>query len=215
MRKLRGDELVVATHNRGKMREIEGLIAPYGLTAKSSGELGLAEPEETGGTFRENAFIKALVAASATGLPALADDSGLCVEALDGDPGVHTADWAEQPDGTRDWLSAMRKVEKKLCAAGASDPQRRRATFVATLCLCRPDGHAEYFVGEAPGTLVWPPRGEHGFGYDPMFRPEGCKRTFAEMLPEEKYARGVGPGKLGLSHRTRAFELFARAVFGG
>ncbi|MEX0344809.1 MAG: RdgB/HAM1 family non-canonical purine NTP pyrophosphatase [Rhizobiaceae bacterium] len=215
MRALDGNELVVATHNQGKVREIAGLIEPYGLTAKSTGELGLPEPAETGTTFRENAFIKAFAAAKATGLPALADDSGLCVDALDGDPGVYTADWAEQPDGSRDWLAAMTKVEDKLQAAGAVNADQRRATFFATLCLCWPDGHAEYFVGEAPGTLVWPPRGEHGFGYDPVFRPNGHDRTFAEMLPEEKYARGVGADGLGLSHRTRAFELFARAVFGG
>lgn len=215
MRAFEGSELVVATHNQGKVREIAGLIGPYGLTASSAGELGLPEPEETGTTFRENAFIKAFAAAKATGLPALADDSGLCVDALDGDPGVYTADWAEQPDGSRNWLAAMTKVEDKLQAAGATEAGARQATFVATLCLCWPDGHAEYFVGEAPGTLVWPPRGEHGFGYDPVFKPDGHDRTFAEMLPEEKYARGVGPDGLGLSHRTRAFELFARAVFGG
>ncbi len=215
MRALDGNELVVATHNQGKVREIAGLIEPYGLSARSAAELGLPEPEETGTTFRENAFIKAFAAAEATGLPALADDSGLCVDALGGDPGVYTADWAEQPDGSRNWLAAMTKVEDKLQAAGAKEADRRKATFVATLCLCWPDGHAEYFVGEAPGTLVWPPRGKHGFGYDPVFRPDGQDRTFAEMLPEEKYARGVGADGLGLSHRTRAFELFARAVFGG
>ncbi|MEZ5810670.1 MAG: RdgB/HAM1 family non-canonical purine NTP pyrophosphatase [Rhizobiaceae bacterium] len=214
MRKFEGNELVVATHNQGKVREIAGLIGPYGLAAKSAGELGLPEPEETGTTFRENAYIKAFAAAEATGLPALADDSGLCVEALGGEPGVYTADWAVQPDGSRDWLSAMTKVERKLEALGATEPERRRATFVATLCLCWPDGHAEYFVGEAPGMLVWPPRGEHGFGYDPVFRPDGHERTFAEMPTQEKYARGVGADGLGLSHRTRAFELFARAMFG-
>ncbi len=214
MRKLEGSALVVATHNEGKVREIAGLIAPYGLTAKSAGELGLPEPAETGTTFRENAFIKASAAAEATGLPALADDSGLCVEALDGDPGVYTADWAEQHDGTRDWLAAMTRVERLLQERGADTPEKRRATFMATLCLCWPDGHAEYFVGEAPGTLVWPPRGEYGFGYDPVFKPDGCDRTFAEMPSEEKYARGAGADGLGLSHRTRAFELFARAMFG-
>ncbi len=214
MRKLNSKALVVATHNEGKVREIAGLIAPYGLSAKSAGELGLPEPEETGTSFRENAYIKAFAAAQATGIPSLADDSGLCVAALGGDPGVYTADWAEQPDGSRDWLAAMTKVEDKLRAAGAVEQSQRRGTFMATLCLCWPDGHAEYFVGEAPGTLVWPPRGEHGFGYDPVFRPEGHERTFAEMLPEEKYARGAGADGLGLSHRTRAFELFARATFG-
>lgn len=214
MRKLEGRQLVVATHNEGKVREIAGLIEPYGLSAKSAKELNLPEPAETGTTFRENAYIKAHAAANATGLPALADDSGLCVDALDGEPGVYTADWAEQPDGTRDWLAAMTRVEDRLNAAGATDAASRSATFVATLCLCWPDGHAEYFVGEAPGTLVWPPRGEHGFGYDPVFRPDGQERTFAEMPAEEKYARGAGADGLGLSHRTRAFELFARAMFG-
>lgn len=214
MRKLEGGALVVATHNDGKVREISGLIAPYGLLAKSAAELGLPEPEETGTTFRENAYIKAFAAAEATGLPALADDSGLCVDALDGDPGVFTADWAEQPDGTRNWLAAMTKVEQKLAALGATSPKQRCAKFFATLCLCWPDGHAEYFVGEAPGILVWPPRGEHGFGYDPVFQPDGHERTFAEMPSEVKYARGVGDDGLGLSHRTRAFELFARAMFG-
>lgn len=206
---------MVATHNEGKVREIAGLIAPYGLTARSAGELGLPEPDETGTTFRQNAYIKAFAAAERTGMPALADDSGLCVEALGGDPGVYTADWAEQSDGSRDWLAAMTKVENELQAKGAADPDRRRANFVATLCLCWPDGHAEYFVGEAPGTLVWPPRGELGFGYDPVFLPDGCDRTFAEMPAEEKYARGAGSDGLGLSHRTRAFELFARAMFDG
>ena len=215
MRKLEGSKLVVATHNAGKVREIAGLIEPYGLSARSAGELGLPEPEETGTTFCENAYIKAFAAAQATNLPALADDSGLCIEALGGDPGVYTADWAEQPDGSRDWRAAMGKVENKLQEVGATEPEQRKATFVATLCLCWPDGHAEYFVGEALGTLVWPPRGEHGFGYDPVFRPDGYERTFAEMPTEEKYARGVGADSLGLSHRTRAFELFARAMFGG
>lgn len=214
MRKLDGRSLVVATHNEGKVREISSLIAPYGLSAKSAAELGLPEPEETGTTFCENAYIKAFAAAESTGVPALADDSGLCVEALDGDPGVFTADWAEQPDGSRNWLAAMTKVEQKLAALGATSPKQRRAKFFATLCLCWPDGHAEYFVGEAPGILVWPPRGEHGFGYDPVFQPDGHERTFAEMPSEEKYARGIGDDGLGLSHRTRAFELFARAMFG-
>ncbi len=215
MRKLEGRELVVATHNDGKVREIAGLIKPYGLIARSAGELRLPEPEETGTTFRENAYIKASAAAKTTGLPALADDSGLCVDALGGGPGVYTADWAEQPDGSRNWLAAMTKVEDALQKVGASDSNQRRAIFSATLCLCWSDGHAEYFVGKAPGSLVWPPRGEHGFGCDPVFKPDGQDRTFAEMPAEEKYARGVGPDGLGLSHRTRAFELFARAMFGG
>lgn len=212
MRRLQGGRLVVATHNAGKLREIGELIAPYGLKAESVKELGLPEPDETGSSFRENAYIKASAAAVATGLPALADDSGLCVDALDGAPGVYTADWAEQPDGSRDWMHAMAKVETELQARQAVTPQMRRARFVATLCLAWPDGHAEYFEGEAPGTLVWPVRGANGFGYDPMFLPDGCDRTFGEMTSEEKHQRGGGSDGLGLSHRTRAFALFARAM---
>lgn len=214
MRPLKARELVVATHNAGKLREISELFEPYGIAVKSAAELGLPEPEETGTTFRENAFIKAAAAARATGLPALADDSGLCVEALGGEPGVYTADWAEQPDGSRDWMAAMTMLERKMQSKGATSPEARRARFVATLCLTWPDGHAEYFVGEAPGTLVWPPRGEHGFGYDPMFQPDGHDRTFAEMTSSEKHDRNGGADGLGLSHRTRAFALFAKAVFG-
>lgn len=212
MRSLEGDELVVATHNPGKVREIAELLAPYGLKARSAKDLGLPEPKETGTTFRENAYIKAFAAARATGLPALADDSGLCVDALDGAPGVFTADWAEQPDGTRDWMAAMTKVEEKVRKRGPE--ASRRAHFVATLCLAWPDGHAEYFEGEAPGTLVWPPRGENGFGYDPVFLPDGHDKTFGEMTSAEKHRRGGGADGLGLSHRTRAFALFARAMFG-
>jgi XTP/dITP diphosphohydrolase len=214
MRRLEGNEIVVATHNPGKVREIAELIAPYGLKARSAAELGLPEPKETGTTFRENAYIKAFAAAGATGRPALADDSGLCVDALGGSPGVYTADWAEMPDGSRDWMMAMRKVEEKLRAAGAISRQARGARFVATLCLAWPDGHAEYFEGEAPGTLVWPPRGENGFGYDPMFLPVGHEKTFGEMTSGEKHQRGGGADGLGLSHRTRAFALFARAMLG-
>lgn len=214
MRRLEGGRLVVATHNAGKLREIAELVAPYGIEIRSAGELGLDEPEETGTTFRENAYIKAFAAAQATGLPALADDSGLSVDALDGAPGVYTANWAEQPDGSRDWMMAMTKVEEALQQRGAVSPDARRARFSATLCLAWPDGHAEYFVGEAPGTLVWPPRGDKGFGYDPMFQPDGASRTFGEMDSSEKHGVGGGPDGLGLSHRTRAFTLFARAMFG-
>ncbi len=213
MRRLAGGKLVVATHNPGKLREIVELLEPYGVQVIPISGYGLPEPEETGGSFRDNARIKAEAAARATGLPALADDSGLCVEALDGAPGVHTADWAEGPDGRRDWMRAMQRVEQELQARGATRPEQRRARFVATLCLAWPDGHAEFFAGEVPGTLVWPPRGDRGFGYDPMFLPDGGDRTFGEMTSEEKHGRGGGPDGLGLSHRTRAFALLARALF--
>ncbi len=210
VRKLSGKELVVATHNAGKVREIGQLIAPFGLTARSAAELGLDEPEETGVTFEENAYIKARAAAVATGLPSLADDSGLCVTALDGAPGVYTADWAELADGSRDFQMAMQKVEDKLADCGAIMPAQRGAMFVATLCLCWPDGHAEYFRGEVHGQLIWPPTGTQGFGYDPVFLPKGEKRTFGQMSAEEKHGWTPG-GDEPLSHRSRAFAKFAAA----
>ncbi len=213
MRKLSGSKLVVASHNAGKVREISELIAPFGLNAVSAAELDLDEPEETGVTFEENAYIKASTAAKATGLPSLADDSGLCVDALDGAPGVYTADWAEQADGSRDFARAMQDVEDKLRQSGAgetNDPGKRGAHFVATLCLCWPDGHAEYFRGEVHGTLIWPPRGTQGFGYDPVFLPKGDSRTFGEMSADEKHGWKPGGGE-PLSHRSRAFAKFAAA----
>ena len=213
VRKLSGKELVVATHNAGKVREIGQLIAPFGLTARSAAELGLDEPEETGVTFEENAYIKAHAAAVATGLPSLADDSGLCVAVLDGAPGVYTADWAEQADGSRDFQMAMQKVEDKLADCGAIMPSQRSAMFVATLCLCWPDGHAEYFRGEVHGQLIWPPTGTQGFGYDPVFLPKGEKRTFGQMSAEEKHGWTPG-GDEPLSHRSRAFAKFASACLG-
>lgn len=213
MRKLIGKELVVATHNAGKVREIGQLIAPFGLTARSAAELGLDEPEETGVTFEENAFIKAHAAAVATSLPSLADDSGLCVVALDGAPGVYTADWAEQEDGSRDFQLAMQKVEDKLADCGAIMPAQRGAMFVATLCLCWPDSHAEYFRGEVHGQMIWPPTGTQGFGYDPVFLPNGEKRTFGQMSAEEKHGWTPG-GDEPLSHRSRAFAKFASACLG-
>ncbi|MBO6718030.1 MAG: non-canonical purine NTP pyrophosphatase [Rhizobiaceae bacterium] len=209
MRKLEGRTIVVASHNRGKLEEIGALIAPFGLSAKSAADYQLPEPEETGTEFEQNAYIKAFAAASATGLPALSDDSGLCVDALGGAPGVYTADWAQQPDGSRDFAQAMRITEEKLHEAGASQPDQRKARFVSVLCLCWPDGHAEYFRGETDGTLVWPPRGRNGHGYDPMFMPDGHAITFAEMSPEEK--QGIGAP---LSHRARSFALFADAMLG-
>lgn len=210
MRRLESREIVVASHNSGKLREIADLLGPFGLSAKSAAEFGLPEPDETGTTFEENAYIKAHAAASATGLPALADDSGLCVDALDGAPGVHTADWAKLPDGKRDFGIAMRKVEDRFQELGAANPEDRTGRFVSVICLAWPDGHAEYFRGEVAGTLIWPPRGTQGFGYDPVFIPEGHARTFGEMSAEEKH--GWKPGQpTALSHRARAFQKFARA----
>jgi XTP/dITP diphosphohydrolase len=209
MRRLEGDRLVVASHNKGKLAEIAELIGPYGFEARSAAEHGLSEPVEDGTTFEQNAYIKAYAAARATGLPALSDDSGLEVDALDGAPGVYTADWAEQPGGGRDFHHAMRLTEEKLQAAGATEPARRTGRFVSVICLAWPDGHAEYFRGEIEGSLTWPPRGEMGFGYDPMFVPEGETRTFAEMTQAEK--NGTAAPR---SHRARAFAKFEQAMFG-
>ena len=213
-RKLEPGRLVLATHNAGKLAEMRDLIGPFGFEVSSAGELGLAEPPEHGTTFEENAYTKAHTAAVASGLPALSDDSGLCVDALDGEPGVYTADWAQLPDGGRDFAMAMRNVEEKLQAAGATTPERRTGRFVAVLCLCWPDGHAEYFRGEVDGTLVWPPRGTQGFGYDPVFKPDGYDVTFGEMPATEKHGWEAGRGDLGLSHRARAFALFAKKKLG-
>ena len=213
MNALAGRRIVVASHNAGKLREFADLMGPFGIEAKSAKEYGLPEPEETGTTFEENAYIKAYAAAKATGLPAMSDDSGLCVDALDGAPGVYTADWATQPDGRRDFMMAMEKTEALLAEKGAADPARRTGRFVAVICLCEPDGTAEYFRGEAEGTLVWPPRGHDGFGYDPVFQPEGFDATFGEMTAEQKH--GWKPGQAtALSHRARAFQKFARAKLG-
>jgi len=214
MRKLQTGKIVVATHNAGKLAEIRELIAPFSMQAVSAAELGLPEPEETGTTFEENAYTKAFSAAQASGLIALSDDSGLCVDALDGAPGVYTADWAEKPEGGRDFHMAMEKVEKALQEKGAASPEQRTGRFVAVLCLCWPDGHAEYFRGEVGGQLVWPPRGGRGFGYDPVFLPDGYDQTFGEMEAGEKHGWEAGRGDLGLSHRARAFAKFATACLG-
>jgi XTP/dITP diphosphohydrolase len=206
-----GDSLVLATHNQGKLKEFRQLMQPFGIKILSAGALGLAEPEEAGTTFEQNAFTKAHASAKASGLIALSDDSGLCCDALDGAPGVYTADWAIQSDGSRNWVNAMQKVEDALMEAGAVSDAQRTGRFTAVLCLCTPDGQAEYFRGEAPGTLVWPPRGADGFGYDPMFLPEGHTRTFGEMTADEKH--GWKPGMAeALSHRARAFKLFAESA---
>jgi XTP/dITP diphosphohydrolase len=205
--------IVVASHNAGKLREFADLMAPFGIEAKSAKEYGLPEPDETGTTFEENAYIKAFAAAKATGLPALSDDSGLCVDALDGAPGVYTANWAETPDGARDFGMAMQRTEVALQEVGAVDPAQRTGRFVAVICLAFPDGEAEYFRGEVEGTLVWPPRGTLGFGYDPVFLPDGFEKTFGEMSAEEKHSWKPGQ-PTALSHRARAFQKFARARLG-
>ena len=202
-RRLAGGRLVVASHNAGKVREIGDLLRPFGVETVSAGALGLPVPDETEETFEGNARIKAHAAARAAGLPALADDSGIAVEALDGAPGVRTADWAETPGG-RDYMRAMRRAWDALEANGAPEP--RRARFVCCLCLAWPDGHDEVFLGTSPGRLVWPPRGGNGFGYDPMFVPDGHDSTFGEMEPQEKHA---------ISHRADAFRQLVAACFDG
>jgi XTP/dITP diphosphohydrolase len=194
-----GTRLVVASHNPGKVREINALLAPYGIDAVSAGELGLPEPEETGATFIANAELKALSAARESGLPALADDSGLEVAALDGAPGVYSARWAGE---TKDFALAMNRVEKELELRDAKTPEQRGANFICALTLATPDGACETFEGKVFGTLVWPPRGNRGFGYDPVFLAHGEAQTFGEMEPEKKH---------GQSHRARAFELFREA----
>jgi XTP/dITP diphosphohydrolase len=201
-RKIHG-RIVIATHNPGKLREMRELLAPYGIEAVSAAELGLAEPDETGASFRENARIKAQAAAAESGLPAFADDSGLAVAALGGAPGIHSARWAGP---NKDFAHAMEKVDRLLREHAAV---QRDAHFVSALCVAWPDGHTEEFEGRVDGTLVWPPRGDKGFGYDPMFLPDGHKRTFGEMDAEEKH--GLPPNGKGLSHRARAFLKLAEA----
>ncbi|MBP2548265.1 XTP/dITP diphosphohydrolase [Neorhizobium galegae] len=214
MRKLETRTIVVASHNAGKIREIADLIGPFGFSAKSAAELNFVEPDETGTTFEENAAIKALASAKASGLPALSDDSGLVVDALDGAPGVYTANWAETEDGTRDFAMAMQKVETALAEKGAVTPAERTARFVSVLCLAWPDGHTEMFRGEVEGTVAWPPRGTAGFGYDPLFQPEGFDTTFGEMSADEKH--GWKPGDdHALSHRARAFKIFVETCLEG
>ena len=200
------DQLVLATHNQGKLIEFQDLFSPFGLDLTSAGELGLPEPEETGTTFTQNARLKAHAAASASGLMALADDSGLCVEALGGKPGIHTARWAG-PE--RDFSVGMKRVEDALQAANASRPAERRGSFNATLCLADPDGRDMIFEGVADGTLIWPPRGELGFGFDPVFMPDGFDITFGEMPASAKHS--WAPGQSGLSHRARAFAKLVEA----
>jgi XTP/dITP diphosphohydrolase len=201
MRLAPGTRLVIATHNAGKLAEISALLAPLGVETVSAGQLGLPVPDETEDSFAGNAVLKARAAARASGLVALADDSGLCVAALGGAPGVHTADWAETPAG-RDWALAMGKVEEQLKALGPG--ASRVARFVCALALVAPDGEAHVFEGEVAGDLVWPPRGARGFGYDPMFMPHGYGETFGEMDPVAKHR---------ISHRAMAFSALL-AAFG-
>jgi XTP/dITP diphosphohydrolase len=206
-RKLSG-RLVAATHNRGKLRELIELVAPYRIEVVGAGELGLPEPEETSDSFAGNSALKALAATRAARLPALADDSGLCVEALDGAPGIYSARWA---NGARDFGAAMRRVEEALLESGS--PQPWRAYFVSALALAWPDGHLEIFEGRVDGRLVFPPRGDKGFGYDPIFLPDGYDRGFGEMTSQEKH--GIpADGSRALSHRARAFQELAKAYLG-
>jgi XTP/dITP diphosphohydrolase len=198
--------LVIATHNPGKLAEMRELLSAYGVEAISAGELGLPEPQETGKTFAANARIKAVAAAKASGMAAFADDSGLVVDALDGEPGIHSARWAG-PD--KDFRAAMNEVQTRLMKVGAKSPERRRAHFVSALCAAWPDGHVEAFAAQVNGTVVWPPRGNKGFGYDPLFLPDGHTGTFGEMSSEEKH--GLPPRGRGLSHRARAFLKLAEA----
>jgi XTP/dITP diphosphohydrolase len=198
--------VVIATHNPGKLKEMRELLAPYGIAAQSAAELGLAEPDETGTTFAANARIKAIAATRATGKAAFADDSGLVVEALGGEPGIHSARWAG-PD--KDFRFAMNRIQTLLTERGAKTPEQRRAHFVAALCLAWPDGHVEDFEGRVDGVVVWPPRGTIGFGYDPLFKPDGFDRTFGEMSADDKH--GLPPQGQGLSHRARAFLKLAAA----
>ncbi len=204
MKRLEPGKLVIASHNEGKVREICALLAPYGVEPVSAASLDLPEPEETGTTFAANALLKAVSACDLSGLPALSDDSGLCVEALGGEPGVYTADWAETVPGdsrSRDWMLAMRKVQDKLAALGKD--ASRKAHFVCTLALVWPDGSDALFEGRVEGMLVWPPHGNRGFGYDPMFMPDGHDQTFGEMEPNHKYAIG---------HRADAFAKLIAAI---
>ncbi|WP_298935882.1 RdgB/HAM1 family non-canonical purine NTP pyrophosphatase [uncultured Ruegeria sp.] len=201
-RKFDGDRLLVATHNNGKLEEMAHLLEPFGVSVVGAGDMNLPEPEETEDTFVGNARIKAHAAAKATGLPALSDDSGITIDALNGAPGVYTADWAETGNG-RDFLMAMTRAHNELEARNAAHP--RTAQFRSTLVLAWPDGHDEVFEGIAPGHLVWPIRGKDGFGYDPMFVPDGHDITFAEMDRWEKNK---------ISHRGRAMEMFVKGCFG-
>lgn len=204
-RRLEG-KILIATHNEGKLREMRELLAPYGITAVSAGELGLPEPEETGSTFAANAEIKARAGAQGSGLPSFADDSGICVAGLNGAPGIYSARWATG----KDFMGAMTRIDNELRERGFLAPDERKGWFVSALAIAWPDGHLEAFEGRIDGVCVWPPRGTAGFGYDPMFLPDGHERTFGEMSSEEKH--GIpADGSRALSHRARAFQDLARA----
>jgi XTP/dITP diphosphohydrolase len=202
-RRLTG-RLVIATHNPGKLAEMRELLAPHGVEAVSAPDLGLAEPDESGDSFAANARIKAVAAARAAQLPAFADDSGIVVDALDGAPGIYSARWAGE---NKDFSAAMTRIERLLQERGATQASQRRAHFVSALCIAWPDGHLEEVEARVDGVLVWPPRGTAGFGYDPMFLPDGHNRTFGEMSSIEKH--GLPPIGKGLSHRARAFVKLA------
>jgi XTP/dITP diphosphohydrolase len=204
MHRLVTGKLVIATHNPGKLAEMRELLAPHGVKAVSAAELGLGEPEETGDSFRANARIKAIAAAKSSRLPAFADDSGLVVDVLEGAPGIYSARWAGP---NKDFMAAMTQIERLLQERGATEPSQRRARFVSALCVAWPDDHLEEVEAEVSGTLVWPPLGTAGFGYDPAFLPDGHTRTFGEMTSIEKH--GLPPLGLGLSHRARAFVKLA------
>ena len=204
-RKLTGP-VVIATHNPGKLAEMRDLLTPFGISAQSAGELNLPEPEETGKTFAANARIKAVAAAKATGRISFADDSGLMIDALGGDPGIHSARWAGP---NKDFRFAMNHIQTLLIERCAKTPDQRRGHFVAALCLAWPDGHLEEFEGLVDGVIVWPPRGDAGFGYDPLFLPDGFAHTFGQMSTQEKH--GLPPHGKGLSHRARAFVMLADA----
>ena len=208
MSRLLAGKIVIATHNPGKLREMRELLAPYGVEAVSAGELGLAEPEETGDSFIANALIKARAAAEGSGLPALADDSGLCVEALGEAPGIFSARWAGE---SKDFGVAMTRIEQEVLA---SNSPSRRCHFVSALAVCWPDGEAVTFEGKVFGDLAFPPRGTAGFGYDPIFQPDGHIRTFGEMTRDEKH--GIpADGSQALSHRARAFQMLSAALLAG
>jgi XTP/dITP diphosphohydrolase len=200
-RTLRGEKLVVASHNRGKLKEIDDLLKPFGVETVMASDLGLPEPEETETTFEGNARLKSEHAAKAAGLAAISDDSGLCVDSLHGDPGVYSARWAGP---SKDFALAMRNIEEKLQAVGATTPETRKAHFISALAVTWPDGETRCYEGRVDGTLAWPPRGTRGFGYDPMFVPEGADLTFGEMEPSAKHA---------VSHRARAFKRLVDDLF--
>jgi XTP/dITP diphosphohydrolase len=210
IRRFEEKKLVIATHNVGKLREMQELLQPFGIEALSAARLNLSEPAETGFMFAENAAIKAHAAAKASGIPALADDSGLCIDALDGAPGIFTANWAGP---NKNFITAFTRIEQELVLRGALSLQQRRAHFTAALVLAWPDGEQALFEGRVLGHLVLPGRGTQGFGYDPIFQPDGFDRTFGEMSAEEKHGLDPSGTRKPLSHRARAFQNLAKSLF--